>query len=248
MKKALLSSLMVLILAGCGSSGVSTIGPDTFEITKQAHNIFGGGAPAAKQSANEAAQKECAKQNKRLLVKRSMTAFERPFYRNTIVFRCLSENDPEYKRPNIKKSGSVQNQQNVIIQNSNNNPAPGYKEPLSSKSMENVEQVQVPVKIDWEELKNTPKGTLRLPNLLKWKDPEVPLILKVGSVTCEGSSIAKSGSWSKGEVARGVFFLKCSNDRVLTGTYVSPKMGEGIGNGIDDNGKSLTFVYGNGAL
>ena len=242
------SVTLAMIISGCQttSGGVRVIGPDTFEITKQAHNIFGGGAPAAEQSANEEAQKKCASQNKQLLVKQSRTRFERPFYRNTIVFRCLSDSDREYKRPKIRSSGRIKNQQNVIIQNNGANAGRSLPEKPAKSTL--VEQVQIPVKFDWEGTKNNPKGFLLLPNLKKWKESEVPLVLKMGSLSCEGSSIAKSGDWDKGEVAKGVFYMKCDNGHVLTGTYVSPKVGEGIGVGKDDKGRSLSFVYGKGAI
>jgi hypothetical protein len=240
--------ILAIIITGCQttSGGVQVIGPDTFEITKQEHNIFGGGAPGAEQSANEEAQKKCASQNKQLLVKRSRTRFERPFYRNTIVFRCLSDRDREYKRPKIRSSGRIRNQQNVIIQNNGANA--GRSLPQKSLKSTLVEQVQIPIKFDWEAAKNNPKGFLLLPNLKKWKESEVPLVLKMGALSCEGSSIAKSGNLDKGEVSKGVFYMKCDNGHVLTGTYVSPKLGEGIGVGKDDKGRPLTFVYGKGAL
>lgn len=110
-----------------------------------------------------------------------------------------------------------------------------------------VDNITLPVKLDWDGIGGSMKGSITVPDLRKWRNPEVPVKLAFGSITCDGSSIAQSGNWNKGETARGVFTLKCSNGRVLTGTYTSPAPGQGIGKGKDDKGADILYVYGAGA-
>ena len=110
-----------------------------------------------------------------------------------------------------------------------------------------IKNITLPIKREWNGVGEGMRGTIIVPDLRKWKYPEVPVKLTLGNINCDGSSIAQSGDWSKGETARGVFTLKCSNGRVVTGTYTSPAAGQGIGKGKDDNGFEFLYVYGAGA-
>lgn len=109
MKKPIAAVLSVTIaLAGCAtSSGVMSVGPDTYLITTAA-DAFRGGGSGAQQVALSEAQQHCIKLNKELLVTNMETS---PFVGGgksfDVTFRCLVKGDPELARPTFKKTPDV---------------------------------------------------------------------------------------------------------------------------------------------
>ena len=117
----------------------------------------------------------------------------------------------------------------------------------SSKVNKKIDKMTLPMTLDWEGIADNIRGTVTVPELTKWKKSEVPVEFRLGLFSCNGSSHYRSGNWKGEGTTRGVFSVKCSNGRVITGTYTSPKAGEGIGSGKDDTGANVVYHYGMGA-
>ena len=102
--------LAVIAVAACSnSSGVLKMGPDTFSISTEAS--FGkGGIPAAKKIAYEEAAKECSKRGLEVFVlneRSAGTTFTDGMAKTDLTFRCLREDDPEFKRQRYEKTPDV---------------------------------------------------------------------------------------------------------------------------------------------
>ena len=97
------------ITACSNSSGVLMMGPDTFSISTEAS--FGkGGIPAAKKIAYQEAEKECSKRGLEIFVlneRSAGTTFTDGMAKTELTFRCLSADDPEFKRQRYEKSPDV---------------------------------------------------------------------------------------------------------------------------------------------
>jgi hypothetical protein len=96
-------------LTGCARQPPAALpmGPDTFRITASAHQVVGGGMPAAERSALEGALAKCSSIGRELLVTNTAMGFDRPMYRFTATFRCLEKGDPQLVRPIYEKSPDV---------------------------------------------------------------------------------------------------------------------------------------------
>jgi hypothetical protein len=99
--------------AGCASStGVLPVGPDTYSISAGASAARGGLAGARGTALKEAGE-YCAKAGKQILVQdisASSSDTGRPLdisQNSNVIFRCLSEGDPELKRPNLETRPDV---------------------------------------------------------------------------------------------------------------------------------------------
>ncbi|WP_041640511.1 hypothetical protein [Magnetococcus marinus] len=96
-----------LALSACGSTGsVMQMGPDTFTVSAQKHNMSGG-APEAQSNALASANAHCAGLGKELMVKNMSSSFERPFYSYSVTFQCLAKNDPALTRPTYTTTPDV---------------------------------------------------------------------------------------------------------------------------------------------
>lgn len=94
-------------LAGCSSTGtVMSVGPDTYMVTSQQHNMAGGAAGAQTNALAEANAK-CSAEGKQVLVRNTESGFARPFYTYSITFRCLATGDRELQRPTFEQSPDV---------------------------------------------------------------------------------------------------------------------------------------------
>lgn len=82
------------------------MGPDTFTVSAQKHNMAGG-APEAQSNALASANAHCAGLGKELMVKNTSSSFERPFYSYSVTFQCLAKNDPALTRPTYTKTPDV---------------------------------------------------------------------------------------------------------------------------------------------
>ncbi|MBZ0111843.1 MAG: PEGA domain-containing protein [Thermoanaerobaculia bacterium] len=131
-----------ILLAGCASnSGVQTVGPDTFMVSRQAATGFSG-LGTLKADAMSEAQRYCASKKKELKV--IGTSESKPPYllgnfpRAEVHFMCLSESDPDLSRPNLQPVPDV------VIQDNTAPPPP------VARPSERTEAELVPVKIDSE--------------------------------------------------------------------------------------------------
>lgn len=94
-----------LLLTGCVStSNVLELGRDTYSVTATADGFRD--AASARQSAFESGAKKCASMGKKFLLTNENVANTRMGIDTTvsIIFRCLSENDRDYSRPDYQKS------------------------------------------------------------------------------------------------------------------------------------------------
>jgi len=108
MKKFAALMAPAMLLAGCAtSSGVVTIGPDTFMMSKQAGSGFGGQGTLKADLFREGGA-YCASQGKVLqVVNTSENAgpyILGNYPRAEIQFMCLSPNDPSLQRPKLQPS------------------------------------------------------------------------------------------------------------------------------------------------
>ena len=100
--------LTLCLLAACSNtSHVMKLGPDTYQVEGSAHNFYGGGSPEARGNAYAAAERQCASLGKEIIVKNIASTFERPFYRTTLTFQCLSKGDPDLVRPVYEKEADI---------------------------------------------------------------------------------------------------------------------------------------------
>ena len=95
-------------LSGCVStSQVLEMGRDTYSVTATADGMRD--AASARESAFEAGANKCATLGKRFMFVNESTARTRMGIDTTVnvTFRCLSESDPEYARPNVLQAPDV---------------------------------------------------------------------------------------------------------------------------------------------
>ena len=97
------TSLLLICLNGCTSSGVAQIGPDTYTIATS-NEI----SPAwAKKSALKDAEAYCQSQGKYVMPMQSRTGSHVDSVGDNLAtydftFRCLAANDPDLTRPELK--------------------------------------------------------------------------------------------------------------------------------------------------
>ena len=96
---------LTVALAGCANtSGVVKIGPDTFTISTSA-SPGKGGVPAAKRMAYEEAGAKCAALGREVLALSEKTrspTWAEGMASMELNFRCLSADDPEFKRQKLE--------------------------------------------------------------------------------------------------------------------------------------------------
>lgn len=104
----LLVTTIALLIAGCSGSGVVPMGRDTYMIAKDgSFTTFGGGA--VKAELYQEANTFCEGKGKHLMpVKEASRDSGYGRYANAeLQFRCLSENDPELRRPTLESEPNV---------------------------------------------------------------------------------------------------------------------------------------------
>jgi hypothetical protein len=95
--------LGLALMTGCAvASDIVPIGKDSFMVTAP-ETLGGTGRIIVANSAN----RYCASQNTHMIVRR----IDANGLVVSLMFSCVSENDPEYQRPNLQK------EPNVIIEN-----------------------------------------------------------------------------------------------------------------------------------
>lgn len=91
-----------LALAGCVStSEIVPAGKDTYMVTGASHGGAAGGKEGA--AALKAANAHCEKMGKHLQIRRTDSGYSLNYASMNLIFSCLDENDPEYKRPDLRK-------------------------------------------------------------------------------------------------------------------------------------------------
>jgi hypothetical protein len=88
-----------IVVAGCATSSVVQVGPDTYTLSAKRCDVC---EPAA-GAASEQAGKYCVAQGKFLIVRNMSVVQEFGHDIATINFSCVTADDPEYKRPNAHK-------------------------------------------------------------------------------------------------------------------------------------------------
>jgi hypothetical protein len=102
--KTLIVAAVSLILAGCvGTSEIVPAGRDSFMIVGHAQGGMNSGK--GQLEAVKAANAYCAKSNKFMVIRRTDWAGNAAWggEHDTLIFSCVDENDPEYKRPELRK-------------------------------------------------------------------------------------------------------------------------------------------------
>lgn len=99
--------LFFVFLAGCTSSGVIPMGPDTYTISTY-HDYSSTGAKAmAYKEANE----YCNSMGKQIMTIRNSQGHQRvsgiPTSHFDLEFRCLSEGDPDLYRPTMENEADI---------------------------------------------------------------------------------------------------------------------------------------------
>jgi outer membrane murein-binding lipoprotein Lpp len=100
--------VVAVLLSGCVStSDVLEMGKDTYSVSATADGMRS--AASARQSAFEAGKDMCTKQGKRFMFMNESMSRTRMGIDTTVdvTFKCLSENDPEYTRPQIRQAPDV---------------------------------------------------------------------------------------------------------------------------------------------
>ena len=96
--------LLLLILASCVSmSDIVSVGKDTYMISGSSRAFAAGGGKLKADLLKEA-ENFCASKNKVLLMTNATAkdmVFGQSAAHSEVIFRCLDENDPEFKRPEI---------------------------------------------------------------------------------------------------------------------------------------------------
>ena len=109
MAARMLAALVLSVtLAGCVSSTeIVPVGPDSFMIGATTRGgAFMGEAPIV---AAKAANQHCATLGRHMVIRRTDSTVEglNNIGTNTLVFSCVTETDPEYQRPNLRKDPNV---------------------------------------------------------------------------------------------------------------------------------------------
>ena len=95
-------------LSGClATSQVFEMGRDTYSVTATADGFRS--AADARESVFQAGMEKCKSLGKRFMIANESIARTRMAIDTTVTvtFRCLNESDPEYARPNVRKTPDV---------------------------------------------------------------------------------------------------------------------------------------------
>ena len=106
MKHYFLPVVAVFLTACQSSSAVIQAGKDTYMVSSQVGGCVG--CSASVQSL-KTANEYCGKQGKYVAIRNSQTSTNNYGYQvgNELIFSCVSQNDPENTRPNLRKDDGV---------------------------------------------------------------------------------------------------------------------------------------------
>jgi hypothetical protein len=101
-KNTLLATTVALSLAACvNTSEPVPVGPDSYMISASASDPGITSAPSV-LAARHASQ-FCEENGRHMVIRHMETGFKS----GTLVFSCVTDTDPEYKRPNLRKDADV---------------------------------------------------------------------------------------------------------------------------------------------
>jgi hypothetical protein len=105
MRRLIIVTIFMSSFWGCVSysSGVLTMGPDTFAVS-----VDSGRASQAEKKALQEAQNYCNSVGKKIVVTNTNLSSSYGTFNFNVTFRCLSPDDPEYVRPVYKKPADVE--------------------------------------------------------------------------------------------------------------------------------------------
>jgi len=103
MIKLILVTFAVLI-AGCVTSPVVSVGPDSYSLTARQCDI----CSSAEGKSITTASQYCEGIGKHLVIRNQNNSSDwHGATHSTIFFSCLNSNDPEYTRPNMRQDNGV---------------------------------------------------------------------------------------------------------------------------------------------
>jgi hypothetical protein len=109
-----LGLVLCAVLAGCSTTEVLPVGPDTYRVSGTAINSFGGYTTAETEALTKA-NEYCQSQGRQLLMLNHQdSAPTLGSGAAGVTFRCLAPGDPELRRPNYRPGP------NVVIENRTN--------------------------------------------------------------------------------------------------------------------------------
>lgn len=110
--------ISLIVLTGCMStSEVVSVGKDTYMLMARGSGLLTSSAEVPIE-AMKAANVHCASLGRRMIIRRTDTQGTPGLtdMSSSLVFSCVTEDDPEYKRPDLQKDP------NVIIQDNRSKP------------------------------------------------------------------------------------------------------------------------------
>lgn len=101
----LLGFLAVTLLAGCSlkTSGVNTLGGNTFSVSSDGPNDS-----ETKGSALSQAREHCAAKGQKVLVTKLRKRHNKMRYYYDVTFKCLPENDPQLQNPEYERTETTE--------------------------------------------------------------------------------------------------------------------------------------------
>jgi hypothetical protein len=109
MSKVAISVFAIVLFSGCAqSSGVLTLGPDTYTVSVHAAPARGGESGARNLALSEA-NVHCQSQDREIMVTNLSSGPSSHFPGGTVevTFRCLERGDPELQRPTFRKAPDI---------------------------------------------------------------------------------------------------------------------------------------------
>lgn len=84
---------------------VVPVGPDSYMVSATALGVIASQAPI---NAARAANNYCEQQGRHMIIRRSDNSLlSGGPVSNSLVFSCVTDNDPEYRRPNLRREPNV---------------------------------------------------------------------------------------------------------------------------------------------
>lgn len=111
MQKIVAASLLVLLTGCVTTTEPVPVGPDSYMIS----TATGGGAMVRGQgpiASAKAANQFCDSRGLHMIIRRTDNATDINGTTNALIFSCVAANDPEYRRPNLRRDPNVVVQDN----------------------------------------------------------------------------------------------------------------------------------------
>lgn len=99
MRKVIIAISTTMICACVSTSEIVPAGKDSYMVTGAARGTHSGEAVAALKVANA----YCDKLGKHMQIRREETGYSLDYRAMNLIFSCLDADDPEYKRPDLRR-------------------------------------------------------------------------------------------------------------------------------------------------